>query len=174
MREIRQRHGARGFRHIIETSEKLSRAAVAALPDGVYEATDWIDGDGIRNERFPVKVQVRIEGDEMTFDFSECCPQLMGPLNCSSGRPFLSGQNRFQSACRSARALQRGILQTDESGRAAREPCSRPYRPPRSAGTTRARGRPPNWPGRRSRPLVPERFSAGSANSLCVTRPRGS
>ena len=83
MQELCAKYGSatvrEAFRHIIETSEKLSRAAVAALPDGVYEATDWIDGDGIRNERFPVKVQVRIEGDEMTFDFSECCPQLMGP-----------------------------------------------------------------------------------------------
>ena len=72
------------FQHIIETSEQLSRAAVAALPDGIYEATDWIDGDGITDERSLVKVRVRIEGDEMTFDFSQSCPQLSGPLNCSA------------------------------------------------------------------------------------------
>src|SRR5262249_12313328 len=88
MGELCAKYGLAGvrsaFEHIIETGERLSRAAVATLPDGIYEATDWIDGDGIRNERFPVKVRVVIEGDEMTFDFSESCPQLTGPLNCSA------------------------------------------------------------------------------------------
>jgi N-methylhydantoinase B len=62
MQELCEKYGSasvhEAFTHIIETGERLSRAAVAALPDGIYEATDWIDGEGIRNERFPVKVQV--------------------------------------------------------------------------------------------------------------------
>jgi len=101
MQELCAKYGSatvrEAFRHIIETSEKLSRAAVAALPDGIYEATDWIDGDGIRNERFPVKIKVRIEGDEMTFDFSECCPQLMGPVNCSSSGLFSAVKTVFKA-----------------------------------------------------------------------------
>ena len=63
------------FHHIVSASEQLSRAAVAALPDGVYEAEDWIDGDGITDERIPVRVAVTIEGERMTFDFTGSSPQ---------------------------------------------------------------------------------------------------
>ena len=47
LREVIARYGLASvkgtFDHILETSERLSRAAVAALPDGDYEAEDWID-----------------------------------------------------------------------------------------------------------------------------------
>ena len=67
------------FRHILETSERVSREAVAALPDGTYEAEDWIDGDGITEERFRTKVAVTIDGDNITVDYS-------APASSSRGR----------------------------------------------------------------------------------------
>jgi N-methylhydantoinase B len=89
LREILDRYGAKAieatFEHILETSERLSRAAVAALPDGDYEAEDWIDGDGISDDRFRVCVTVSIRGDEMTFDFTGTCPIVAGPINCAFG-----------------------------------------------------------------------------------------
>ena len=89
LREIIARYGKASvkgtFGHIMETSERLSRAAVAALPDGDYEAEDWIDGDGISEERFRVAVVVRIRGDTITFDFTGTCPMVKGPINCAFG-----------------------------------------------------------------------------------------
>ena len=89
LREILDRYGTPAveatFDHILETSERLSRAAVAALPDGDYQAEDWIDGDGISDERFRVCVTVSIRGDEMTFDFTGTCPMVAGPINCAFG-----------------------------------------------------------------------------------------
>ena len=89
LREIIARYGEASvkgtFGHILETSERLSRAAVAALPDGDYEAEDWIDGDGISEERFRVAVVVRIRGDTITFDFTGTCPMVKGPINCAFG-----------------------------------------------------------------------------------------
>ena len=89
LREIIARYGvdavAGTFRHILEASERLSRAAVTALPDGDYEAEDWIDGDGISDERFRVAVIVRIRGDTMTFDFTGTSPMVKGPINCAFG-----------------------------------------------------------------------------------------
>jgi len=156
------------FRHILETSEKVSRAAVAALPDGVYEATDWIDGDGISNERFPVKVQVRIEGDEMTFDFSQSCPQLTGPLNCSAAGLYSAVKTVFKALVDPRAPSNEGDF--------------KPMRVVAPPGTvfTAVPPAPVGWyyegTGHASElawkalaPLVPERFSAGSANSLCVT-----
>ena len=89
LREVIARYGKAAvtntFGHILETSERLSRAAVAALPDGDYEAEDWIDGDGITDERFRVAVVVRIRGDTVTFDFTGTSPMVKGPINCAFG-----------------------------------------------------------------------------------------
>ena len=89
LREILARYGAgaveRAFGHILETSERLSRAAVVALPDGDYPAEDWIDGDGVSDARFRVAVVVRIRGDSMTFDFTGSSPMVAGPVNCAFG-----------------------------------------------------------------------------------------
>ena len=87
--EILARYGARAvkdtFDHILETSERLSRAAVAALPDGDYRAEDWIDGDGVTDERHRVMVAVGIRGDAITFDFTGTSPMVAGPINCAYG-----------------------------------------------------------------------------------------
>ena len=75
----------RGFAHLMAKSEKVSRAAVAALPDGVYQADDWIDGTSFTQEQIPVHVEVRIAGDEITFDFTGSSAMQKGPFNCSRG-----------------------------------------------------------------------------------------
>ena len=53
--------------------------------EGTYVAHDWIDGDGISNERFPVQVAVTIKDDRIIADFTGSCKQLAGPVNCSRG-----------------------------------------------------------------------------------------
>ncbi len=69
------------FDHILDSGERVSRAGIAALPDGVFEAEDFIDGDGFVDEPIPIRVQVRIEGEEITFDFTGSSAQRRGPLN---------------------------------------------------------------------------------------------
>ena len=85
--EICEKYGTaltkEAFRHMLDSGERLSRAAILALPDGDYEAEDFIDGDGVDNEPFPVRVAVRIEGDSITFDFTGSSPQRRGPVNCA-------------------------------------------------------------------------------------------
>jgi len=62
-------------------SERQMRAALAALPDGVWEGEDWLDDDGVDDR--PVRIRVRIDkrGDEATFDFTGTDPQTRGPVN---------------------------------------------------------------------------------------------
>ena len=60
-------------------AERRVRAALAALPDGRYEAADVIeavDGD------LPIRAAVTIAGDEVEIDFSGTAPQHRGNLNC--------------------------------------------------------------------------------------------
>ncbi|HLG72845.1 MAG TPA: hydantoinase B/oxoprolinase family protein, partial [Chloroflexota bacterium] len=70
------------IQRIYDQSEKLARANVATIPDGVYEAESFMDDDGITvGQHVPVKVKVLVEGDQMTVDLSDMSPQVAGYFN---------------------------------------------------------------------------------------------
>ncbi|MBI4505310.1 MAG: hydantoinase B/oxoprolinase family protein [Chloroflexi bacterium] len=69
------------FARFLAEAEQLMRAAVAEVPDGVYQGEDWMDDDGIGNEPVRIAVSVTVRGDEATFDFTGSDPQAEGPVN---------------------------------------------------------------------------------------------
>ena len=64
-------------------AEALMREAISALPDGTYAFEDYLDNDGIRDERLTVALDLTIAGDRMTLDFSRSSPACLGPINIS-------------------------------------------------------------------------------------------
>ena len=71
---------------IYDTSERRLRDAIAALPDGDYSATTYIDGflddDEPSRRDLPIKVTIRVRGDEMTVDLTGTAPQVSDrPIN---------------------------------------------------------------------------------------------
>jgi N-methylhydantoinase B len=82
---LADKYGIAVFRAAIETildqSEAATRAKIAALPDGVYEAEAFLDNDGVNDARIPIKVKVAVEGDEMTIDYSDMAPQVSSCIN---------------------------------------------------------------------------------------------
>jgi N-methylhydantoinase B len=68
-------------RHLIEYSARMMRATVRAIPDGVYEAEDALDSDGVGSGEVVIRVRVRIEGERARVDFTGSAPQVAGPLN---------------------------------------------------------------------------------------------
>ncbi len=66
---------------IIEHTERRTRAEIAALPDGSWSFSDFIDGDGIRPEPIEIRVRVTIAGDEFSADFAGTSPQATGSIN---------------------------------------------------------------------------------------------
>ena len=60
---------------------QLMRASIAELQDGVYSAEDFLDNDGIRDEPLRIALDLKIDGETMTLDFSRCSPACAGPLN---------------------------------------------------------------------------------------------
>jgi N-methylhydantoinase B len=68
---------------LFDYGEKLTRLELEKLPNGVYEAEDMIDDDGIGNGPFPVRVRVTITDDEFVCDFTGTHPQVPGPVNCT-------------------------------------------------------------------------------------------
>lgn len=65
-----------------EHAEADDRRSVAEIPDGVYTASGFLDGDGI-NEDIPVHVvvTVTVEGDRMTVDLTGSSQQSRGSIN---------------------------------------------------------------------------------------------
>jgi N-methylhydantoinase B len=54
------------------------RAAISAVPDGTYRGEQVVDSDGVTEDPITISVAVRINGSEITFDFSECEAQRYG------------------------------------------------------------------------------------------------
>jgi N-methylhydantoinase B len=81
-----KRYGNQAFkdsiRLVYEQSEKLARAAVRQIPDGVYEAESFMDDDGVSHlKHIPIKVRVAVNDDEMTIDLSGVSAQVAGYYN---------------------------------------------------------------------------------------------
>src|SRR5262249_3684399 len=83
--EIVERRGAREARdyaaHLISYSSRMMRHAIAAIPNGVYEAEDALDDDGISVDEIPIRVRVTIKADRARVDFTGSAPQVAGAVN---------------------------------------------------------------------------------------------
>ena len=66
---------------ILNYSEKMTRHAIAAIPDGSYEAEDFLDNDGVRERPVGVRVKIQIRGDKAVIDFSKSDAQAEGSIN---------------------------------------------------------------------------------------------
>ena len=91
-----ERYGAQAFtesiRLIFDQSERLARAAVRTIPDGVYEAESFMDDDGVALGRhIPLHVRIEVHGEAITFDLSGVGAQVAGYFN--------SGPTAGRSAC---------------------------------------------------------------------------
>jgi N-methylhydantoinase B len=85
--ELAGRHGLEELRagvdEILDYAERRTRASLAELPDGVYEAEEVMEDDAGREPRdIRLAVSARIDGDRLTLDFSGTDPQVEGNLNC--------------------------------------------------------------------------------------------
>jgi N-methylhydantoinase B len=86
--ELAGRHGAAGLREgmdeILAYSERRTRAALAALPDGTYFAEDVLENDSPDSSERDVhlRVEATVDGETLRLDFAGTDPQVEGNLNC--------------------------------------------------------------------------------------------
>ncbi|MBI3654200.1 MAG: hydantoinase B/oxoprolinase family protein [Acidobacteria bacterium] len=66
---------------LIEYTSEMMRRVIRQLPDGVYEAEDFLDDDGYSDEPVRINVRIRIKGERATVDFSGSAAQVRGPIN---------------------------------------------------------------------------------------------
>jgi N-methylhydantoinase B len=65
----------------LSRAETLMRENIAKLPDGDYSFEDYLDNDGITDKTLTIALDLTIQGDRMTLDFSRSSPPCDGPLN---------------------------------------------------------------------------------------------
>jgi N-methylhydantoinase B len=96
-----ERHGSAAFRQILASlhnyAERMMRAEIAALPDGTWSFTDYLDGTGLQPEPIPLKVTVTIAGDDLAVDWTGSAPQVPAAINCPS--PFVKSAVHLIMKC---------------------------------------------------------------------------
>jgi N-methylhydantoinase B len=71
------------FEELLNRSEAMTRAALRAMPKGVYRYADWLDNDGIELERrVRIEVAVTVGDGSIHIDLTGTSDQLKGPFNC--------------------------------------------------------------------------------------------
>ena len=68
---------------LTERAETLMRSNIKALPDGTYSYDDFLDNDGVTDKPLRIALDLTVNGDRMTLDFSRSAPACDGPLNIS-------------------------------------------------------------------------------------------
>jgi N-methylhydantoinase B len=72
----------RYMKELIDYSERMTRAAIRELPDGIYSFLDHIDDDGIDvGKPIPLRVTVTKSRDHMSVDWTGSSPQVKGAIN---------------------------------------------------------------------------------------------
>ncbi|MBR0670448.1 hydantoinase B/oxoprolinase family protein [Neoroseomonas soli] len=102
VQELAKRYGVDKVRATMaalqDYSETRMRAAIAAVPDGVYVGEDAVDDDGISDTPLPVRATVTVKGESISVDFTGTSPQVRTNLNA----PFASTVSATVSAIKAA------------------------------------------------------------------------
>lgn len=77
---------------LLEIAEQRARAVIATIPDGAYAFEDYLDDDYVTDTPLRIAVDLRVEGEALTLDFSRSDPQTASAFNLVTGgshHPYL-------------------------------------------------------------------------------------
>src|SRR5580698_7942209 len=68
---------------LLDYSERLVRAELSTMPAGVFSAEDWLDDDGVTDERRKIAVSLQLDPEAASIhaDFTGSSPQVEGSVN---------------------------------------------------------------------------------------------
>lgn len=157
-----------GIDALMDYGEQMTRQGLAKIPNGVYEASDMVDDDGIGNGPFEMRVKVTVTDDKFICDFTGSHGMVPGPVN--------AGRTGLESAVRVVfKALTDPQIPANEG-------CFRPLEIicPEGTITTAIRPAPTStywetmdfaadllW--KALAPVMPDRLPAGHFLSVCGT-----
>jgi N-methylhydantoinase B len=76
---------AQAMERSLDYSERLTRARIEKIPDGVYEGSDFLEPVGTQGwpqDLIPVQVKITVDGSRMIFDYTGSAAQVRGGVNC--------------------------------------------------------------------------------------------
>ena len=77
-----QRKLERLLEELFDSTEKMVRKEISAIPDGTYRGISYAFYDGVTDgTKMKINLAVGVRGDEVTFDFSGSSPQTPGFVN---------------------------------------------------------------------------------------------
>ncbi len=155
-----------GIEALLDYGEEMTRKELAKLPQGIYEAVDYIDDDGIGNGPFEVCVKVTITEGEFTCDFTGTHPQVPGPVNCGRTALHAGVRSIFKSLTDPAIPANEGCFRPLKVICPDRTvfTCEKPA-PVSTHWETRLYATDLIW--KALAPIVPERLPAGHFLSVC-------
>jgi N-methylhydantoinase B len=74
-----------GMAEVLDYTQRMTAAAVTRIPDGTYEASDYVDSDGFSDDPVYVRVKLIVDDDRITVDLSDSDPVTVGPINSPYG-----------------------------------------------------------------------------------------
>ncbi|MEP3687252.1 MAG: hydantoinase B/oxoprolinase family protein [Sulfitobacter dubius] len=78
-----------GMDEVQDYVERAVRQRISDLPDGTWEAVDYIDRDpGAGEGMIPIHIKMTIKGDEITYDFEGSHPTISSIYNSAHGATF--------------------------------------------------------------------------------------
>jgi N-methylhydantoinase B len=85
-KELIERHGVQvildHIDHLYDSTERMVRKEIEAIPDGVYRGKSIAFYDGVnRGSKMKINLAVTVAGSDITFDFSGSSPQTPGFVN---------------------------------------------------------------------------------------------
>jgi N-methylhydantoinase B len=100
--QICRKYGGGRFKEAVQViwdqTDKLVRESVRAIPDGIYEASSFLDDDGKDfSKTVPIKVKVGVAGDDLTIDFSGVSDQVPGFINCGASGGMAAARVAFKA-----------------------------------------------------------------------------
>lgn len=85
LEEAARRHGAAALSAAGEAltgySERMMRAVIRELPDGIYRARDRLDDDGVDEGSVDLEVEIEVRGEEARVDLQRAPDQVRGSVN---------------------------------------------------------------------------------------------
>lgn len=85
--ELLEEHGeARveaAFSALADRAAALMEAEIRTLPEGSYGFEDYLDNDGVTDERLTIALDMIVRDGRLLLDFSRSSPACLGPLNIS-------------------------------------------------------------------------------------------
>ena len=87
--ELIEKYGSDAVKTAIENalirSERLVRAEISRMPNGSFEAEDYMESTGTKEEPVRLRVKITIKDEELKIDYSGTDEQVKGPINAVWG-----------------------------------------------------------------------------------------